>query len=82
MRVWYLFLMFLFVSVALAQETNNLYQNKKFATSDTLIQLEKVSINNTFFEVLDLEGNPISKEKYQINFEKALTSLKKKKDAL
>ena len=72
MRVWYLFLMFLFVSVALAQETNNLYQNKKFATSDTLIQLEKVSINNTFFEVLDLKGNPIPKENYQINFEKGI----------
>nr|WP_297308308.1 hypothetical protein [uncultured Flavobacterium sp.] len=75
MRVWYLFLMFFFVSVAFAQETNSLYQNKKFATSDTLIQLEKVSINNTFFEVLDLEGNPIPKENYQINFEKGILKI-------
>ena len=72
MRNLWLFLVCFFISVASAQEINNLYQNKKFSQLDTLIQLENVALNNSFFEVLDLEGNVLSDENYQIDFDKAL----------
>lgn len=75
MRVLYLFLVFFFISIASAQEINSLYQNKRFSSQDSIIQLENVALNNLYFEVLDLEGKPISAEKYQIDFEKGILKL-------
>lgn len=68
-------MVFFFVSMLSAQEINNLYQNKRFSSQDTLIQLENVALNNSFFEVLDLEGKPITTEKYQVDFEKGILKL-------
>ena len=75
MRVLYLFLVFFFISIASAQEINSLYQNKRFSSQDSIIQLENVALNNSYFEVLDLDGKPITTEKYQIDFEKGILKL-------
>ncbi len=75
MRVLYLFMFFFFISTLSAQEINNLYQNKRFSSQDSIIQLENVALNSSFFEVLDLEGKPITTEKYQIDFEKGILKL-------
>ncbi|WP_255498002.1 hypothetical protein [Flavobacterium sp. I3-2] len=66
---------FFFISTLSAQEINNLYQNKRFSSQDSIIQLENVALNSSFFEVLDLEGKPITTEKYQIDFEKGILKL-------
>lgn len=75
MRVLYLFMVFFFISTLSAQEINNLYLNKRFSSQDSIIQLENVALNSSFFEVLDLEGKPITTEKYQIDFEKGILKL-------
>lgn len=68
MRALYLFVVCFFISIVSAQEVNNLYKNKKFSKSDSIIQLEKIPINNTFFEVQDFYGNQLSKDDYEIDF--------------
>lgn len=65
----------LFISGVSAQEMNNLYQSKKIATSTNTIVLDSVSLNNSYFEVLDLQGNSIPKENYFIDFERAVLKI-------
>jgi len=75
MKNLYLLLISFFISVASGQEIKNLYQNKRISSTDTLIRLENVAINNSYFEILDLKGNVIPKDKYQIDFEQAIIKL-------
>jgi hypothetical protein len=73
-----LFLVLLFFSWLEAQETNTLYKTTKIAVTLDTIHLEKVSINSSFFKLLDANGNPIDSTFYKINFEKATLLLNEK----
>lgn len=73
-----LFLVLLFFSWLEAQETNSLYKSIKIAVSFDTIHLEKVSINSSFFKLLDANGQPIDSTLYNINFEKATLLLTEK----
>jgi hypothetical protein len=73
-----LFLVLLFFSWLEAQETNSLYKTTKIAVTLDTIHLEKVSINSSFFKLLDANGNPIDSTFYKINFEKATLLLNEK----
>ena len=73
-----LFLVLLFFSWLQAQETNLLYKTTKIAVTLDTIHLEKVSINSSFFKLLDANGKPIDSTFYQINFEKAILLLSEK----
>jgi hypothetical protein len=73
-----LFLVLLFFSWLEAQETNSLYKTAKIAVSFDTIHLEKVSINSSFFKLLDANGKPIDSTLYKINFEKAILLLSEK----
>lgn len=75
MKSLWLILVMLFVSVVSAQEINSLYQNKKFTSTDSIIKIEPVALNSSYFQVLDLAGNQIPKESYSIDFERALLEL-------
>ena len=68
----------LFFSWLEAQETNSLYKTAKIAVSFDTIHLEKVSINSSFFKLLDANGKPIDSTLYKINFEKAILLLSEK----
>ncbi len=68
----------LFFSWLEAQETNSLYKTTKIAVTLDTIHLEKVSINSSFFKLLDANGKPIDSTFYKINFEKATLLLNEK----
>ena len=53
-----------------AQEINALYKTKKFLPSRDTIYIEKVSINSSFFKLLDANSKPIDSTLFKINFEK------------
>ena len=72
------FLVLLFFSWLEAQETNSLYKTTKIAVTLDTIHLEKVSINSSFFKLLDANGKPIDSTFYKINFEKATLLLNEK----
>jgi hypothetical protein len=72
------FLVLLFFSWLEAQETNPLYKTTKIAFTLDTIHLEKVSINSSFFKLLDANGKPIDSTFYKINFEKATLLLNEK----
>jgi len=71
-------LVLLFFSWLNAQETNPLYKTTKIAVTFDTIHLEKVSINSSFFKLLDTNDKPVDSTFYSINFEKATLLLKKK----
>jgi len=73
-NLWVIFVC-LFISLATAQEINSLYKNKKISSLDSIVQLEEVALNNTFFEVRDLTGKQIPTENYQIDFETGVLKL-------
>ncbi|MFH6997522.1 hypothetical protein ACHRVZ_06295 [Flavobacterium sp. FlaQc-57] len=53
-----------------AQETESSYKTKKVITSRDTIRLEEVSINSSFFQILNTKNEPIDSSFYTINFEK------------
>ncbi|MDD5149746.1 MAG: hypothetical protein PHC28_04610 [Flavobacterium sp.] len=61
-----------------AQETNSLYKTKKIPVSLDTIHLENVSINASFFKLLDANEKPIDTSYYKINFEKGTLILNEK----
>lgn len=66
-----LFLTVLFwLSGLQAQETESSYKTKKVITSRDTIRLEEVSINSSFFQILNTKNEPIDSSFYTINFEK------------
>jgi len=67
-----LFLFFLICFSGLqAQETNLLYKTKKVLPIRDTIHLEEVSINSSFFKLMDINNNPIDTAFYKIDFQKA-----------
>lgn len=63
-------LLFCFSGV-LAQEIETPYKNKKLPFSKDTITIDNVSINQSFFKILDKQGNPIDTSFYKIDFKKA-----------
>jgi len=63
-------LLFLYCGV-FAQEIETPYKNKKISFSKDTIAIENVSINQSFFKLLDKQGNPIDTSFYKIDFKKA-----------
>ena len=53
-----------------AQETNSLYKTKKIPVSLDTIHIEKISLNSSFFKLLDANEKIIDTSFYKINFEK------------
>ncbi|WPO79725.1 hypothetical protein [Flavobacterium sp. KACC 22761] len=69
---------FIWFSGLHAQETESSYKTKKvIATRDT-IRLENVSINSSFFELLNTKNQRIDSSFYKINFEKGTLLLNEK----
>lgn len=68
-----LFLVFIgFVSGLHAQEINSPYKNKKIIASRDTIKIDSVSINPSFFKLLDARSNAIDTSYYKINFQKGI----------
>jgi hypothetical protein len=67
-----LFLAVLFcVSGLFAQEINTPYKSKKIMVTRDTIQIDSVSINQSFFKVLDARGEPLDTSFYKVDFQKA-----------
>lgn len=60
----------------LAQEINSPYQSKKVTVSRDTIQIDSVSINSSFFKLLDAKGETIDSIFYKINFQKGMLIFK------
>ena len=54
-----------------AQETETSYKNKKIPVSKDTISIDNVSINKSFFKLLDEKGAEIDTSYYSIDFKKA-----------
>ena len=65
--VWFFLLLFAGVS---AQEITTPYHSKKITISKDTIAIEKVSINKSFFKILDKNGVAIDTSFYQVDFKK------------
>lgn len=64
--------MFLFCfSSIFAQEIETSYKNKKIAVSKDTITIDSVSINQSFFKILDNNGAEIDTASYKIDYKKA-----------
>jgi len=63
--------MLLFFSVVRAQEIKTPYQNKKIMASRDTIKIDSISINSSFFKLLDKNGVAIDTSFYTVNFQKA-----------
>ena len=61
---------FFLVSGLTAQEIKTPYQSKKIAVSKDTITIDSVSINKSFFKIIDRSGNEIDPTFYTVNFEK------------
>ena len=59
-----------FFSGLQAQEISTSYKTKKIVASRDTIQLEKTSINATFFKILDAQNNPIDTIYYRVFYPK------------
>jgi len=62
--------LFFCVLGSFAQETLQSYPTKKIAFSKDTISIEKFSLNNSFFEIKDKNGNVIDTSFYKVNFQK------------
>ena len=67
---FFLLLLFCFSSV-LAQEIETPYKNKKLPFSKDTIAIDNVSINESFFKILDNNGNLVDTSFYKMDFKKA-----------
>ncbi len=54
-----------------AQEIETPYKNKKIVFTKDTITIDKVSINQSFFKIIDKQGNLIDTTFYKIDFQKA-----------
>ena len=59
-----------------AQQINSLVVSKKIAFSNDTIQLEKTSINQNFFKLLEANDIEIDSSFYEINYQKAFVLFK------
>lgn len=62
--------LFFLISGLFAQETPLLYQIKKIKIAQDTIQIDSVSINESFFKILDAKQNSIDTIYYKVNFQK------------
>ena len=67
----FLWLLLSLFSGVFAQEIETPYKNKKLPFSKDTIAIDNVSINQSFFKILDKQGNPIDSSFYKIDFKKA-----------
>ena len=66
----------LFFSGLYAQEIETPYKKKKIVATNDTISLEKVSINQAFFKLLDAQGNPIDTTFYKVDYQKGTLKFK------
>ena len=75
------FLLFKFLLLfslnSLAQEISTAYQLKKITASRDTIQIDSVSINASFFKLLDTEGKAIDTAFYKVDYSKGILTFKK-----
>ncbi|WP_299833567.1 hypothetical protein [uncultured Tenacibaculum sp.] len=66
------FIFFLLITTAgFSQRNLKEFRSKKVAVKNDTIQIDSVSINPTFFKLLNAKGDTIPKHKYQVDFPKA-----------
>ena len=53
-----------------AQEIETPYKNKKIVFSKDTITIDKVSINHSFFKIIDKQGNLVDTTFYKMDFQK------------
>lgn len=73
----FLWLLLFCFSSLFAQEIETPYKNKKVAFSKDTITLDKVSINKSFFKILNSEGDEIDSSYYKVDFQTAKLIFKK-----
>lgn len=61
-----------FFSGLQAQEISTPYKNKTIIVNRDTIQIDSVSINSSFFKLLDAKGQPVDTSFYSINFQKGI----------
>ena len=74
-KICFLMVFFAF-SGLFAQETATPYQSKKIVVSRDTIQIDSVSINQSFFKLLNKKQEPIDTTFYKIDFQKAILTFK------
>lgn len=67
----FLWILLFSFSGILAQEIETPYKNKRIAFTKDTITIDKVSINQTFFKIMDKQGNLVDTTFYKIDFQKA-----------
>ncbi len=75
----YYFILFLFLAFSLnslAQVINTPYQSKKITVQQDTIQIDSISINSSFFKVLNANEEPIDTSFYKMNFQKGILVFK------
>ena len=65
-------------SAVQAQKLETPYKSKTLAPTYDTIHIDSVSINASFFKVLDATNTPIPSEWYEVNFPKSKLIFKKK----
>lgn len=70
-------LLFFFFSCGWSQETETPYKKKKLLFTKDTLTLEKTSINESFFTVLDANGIALDSSFYAVNFQKGTFYFKK-----
>lgn len=61
-----------FFSGLQAQEISTPYKNKTLIVDRDTIQIDSVSINSSFFKLLDAKGQPVDTSFYSVNFQKGI----------
>ena len=61
-----------------AQQLETPYKSKMLAPTFDTIHIDSVSINSSFFKVLDATNTPIPSEQYEVNYPKSVLLFKKK----
>lgn len=72
------FALLFWYSGLMAQETESLYKTKKVIAVKDTIRLENVSINSSFFELLNSKNQPVDSSFYKIDFQKGTLLLNEK----
>jgi hypothetical protein len=70
LKRWFLWIFLCSISGVLAQEIDTPYKSKKIVASRDTIQIDSVSINASFFKLLDAKEQIIDSTKYKVNFQK------------
>src|SRR6478752_6345398 len=70
LRTVFLWIALLFLSGLWAQEISSPYKNRKIVATRDTIRLDSVSINPSFFKLLDRQKKEIDTSLYKVNFQK------------